>query len=204
MKTKKALAVILAVVMLVMPLAVSSFAANTILTSPEKTSYNDSEHFNPQGLSILVGTDLVVYSPTDAKFRFDPALDELLTVDTTEIAVYYNNEFIGKVPVTVDHILGELVAINNGHGHYCLGCGVLHDFDAHTVTNWVPNDDGGLIVQQTQTGTCTVCGAKVTESIPNSEGFLNVFGDMTELEGTIVFVFYSVIVSLVQMLVGIS
>ena len=45
MKTKKALAVLLAVVMLVMPLAVSSFAAaeNGIVAGPVKTAYNDSE-----------------------------------------------------------------------------------------------------------------------------------------------------------------
>ena len=203
MKTKKALAVVLAVVMLVMPLAVSSFAAGTILTDPIKTAYNDTEYFNPQGLSFLVGTEVVVYSPTDADFRFDPALNELLTVETTEVAVYYDNQFIATIPVTVEHVLGELTAIDNGHGRYCLGCGKLHNFENHIVEEWIPNDDGGLFIQQSQTGRCTICDAEVTEKIPNSEKFLYVFGDLTELEGTIASYFYSIAVSLIQMLAGI-
>ncbi len=210
MKTKKALAVILAVVMLVLPLAVSSFAASEteIVTNPIKTAYTDAEHFNPQGLAIFTGTELVTYSPTDANFRFDPALNELLTVETTEIAVYYNNAFIGTVPVTVEHILGELTAINNGHGNYCLGCGELHNFTNHTVEEWIPNDDGGLFVEQTQTGHCTVCGAEVTESIPDTETFyvtiMGSWGSMTETEFTIIDYLNKILVSLIQMLVGIS
>ena len=57
MKTKKALAVLLAVVMLVMPLAVSSFAAGEIIASPVKTAYTDAEFFNPQGLEIFDGSN---------------------------------------------------------------------------------------------------------------------------------------------------
>jgi hypothetical protein len=47
MKTKKALAVLLAVVMLVMPLAVSSFAAteNGIVAGPTKTAYKTAVQF---------------------------------------------------------------------------------------------------------------------------------------------------------------
>lgn len=211
MKTKKALAVVLAVVMLVMPLAVSSFAAtvNEIITNPVKTAYNDSEHFNPQGLSILVDNELIVYSPADAKFRFDPALNELLTVETTEIAVYYDNALVGTVPVTVEHILGELTAINHGHGNYCLGCGTLHNFKDHTVEEWIPNDDGGIFIQQTQTGFCTVCGAEVTENIPGTEKFYTVItgaspNGMTETEFMIVDYLNKILVTLIQMFVGIS
>ena len=80
MKTKKALAVVLAVVMLVMPLAVSSFAAteNGIVAGPVKTAYTDNEFFNPQGLSITYNGEVITYVPTDASFRFEPALNELL------------------------------------------------------------------------------------------------------------------------------
>ncbi len=208
MKTKKALAVILAVVMLVMPLAVSSFAATVseIITTPIKTAYNDSEYFNPQGLVIFVDDEEISYSPTDTNFRFDPALNELLTVEITEVVVYYNNVLVGTVPVTVKHILGELTAINHGHGNYCLGCGQLHNFENHTVDEWIPNDDGGIFIQQTQTGFCTICGAEVTESIPGTEKFITLFdeGALTELEGSIVAYIYMIAVSLIQMLVGIS
>ena len=209
MKTKKALAVLLAVVMLVMPLAVSSFAAESaIITNPEKTDYNDSEYFNPQGLVIVVDGEEIVYTPTDAKFRFDPALNELLAVETKNVAVYYDNSFVGTVTVTVNHILGDIVCIDKGHGRYCLGCGTLHQYEAHTVNEWVPNDDGGIFIPQTMNGVCEVCNATVTENLPNSEKFLSLFdksdGAMTEFEGQVMTYFYAIVVTLVQMLVGLN
>lgn len=208
MKTKKALAVLLAVVMLVMPFAVSSFAAseNAIVTNPIKTAYNDAEYFNAQGLTILFENEVVVYTPTNSDFRFEPALNELLTVETAEIAVFYNNRFIGMVPVTVEHLLGELTAVDHGHGNFCLGCGTIHNFENHTVEEWIPNDDGGIFVMQTQTGYCTICGAEVTENIPGSEKFNDLFdeGALTELESTVIGYIYSIAVSLIQMLIGIS
>ena len=208
MKTKKALAVILAVVMLVMPLAVSSFAAaeNGIVAGPTKTAYVDSEFFNPQGLSISYYGETIVYAPTDANFRFEPALNELLTVETVEAKIYYNNEFIGSVNINVDHILGELTAVDHGHGYFCLGCGTLHNFENHTVEEWIPNDDGGIFTMQTQTGVCTICEASVTEGIPGSAKFDTLFNPelMTELEGTILGYISSILVSLVQMLVGVK
>ena len=209
MKTKKALAVLLAVVMLVMPFAVSSLAAGQVVTAPIKTAYTDAEYFNPQGLSILYGNEVIVYTPTDANFRFDPALNEFLSVETTEVAVYYNNELVDMVPVTVEHLLGELTVIDHGHGNFCLGCGTLHNFENHNVEEWIPNDDGGIFTMQTQTGVCTVCNAEVTESIPGSEKFLFLFdleteGAMSELETTIIVYFQQIAVTLIQMLVGIS
>ncbi len=208
MKTKKALAVLLAVVMLVMPLAVSSFAAtaNEIVTDPVKTAYNDSEYFNPVGIVITYNGKEITYTPDNLKFRFEPALNELLTVETTEVVVYYNNEIIGTVGVTVEHVLGDLVPIDNGHGKYCLGCGTLHEFEPHVVTNWVPNDDGGIFLNQTQTGTCDICDAEVTENIPGTAKFDSLFNPdaMTPTEFKLVDYISKILVSLIQMLVGIK
>lgn len=208
MKTKKALAVLLAVVMLVMPFAVSSFAAteNGIVTGPIKTAFNDNEYFNPQGVSISYDGEIIVYSPTDADFRFEPALNELLTVETLEVKIYYNDEYIGAVPVSVDHILGELTVIDHGHGYFCLGCGTLHNFENHIVNEWIPNDDGGIFTLQTQTGVCTVCDAEVTETIPGSAKFDSLFDkdSLTGLEGDVLGYISSILVTLIQMLVGIK
>lgn len=208
MKTKKALAVLLAVVMLVMPLAVSSFAAGEIIASPVKTAYTDAEFFNPQGLEIFDGSNVIVYTPSDPNFRFDPALNEFLTVDTTAVDVYYDNELIASIPVTVEHVLGDLSIINHGHGNYCLGCGELHNFENHIVNEWIPNDDGGLFIAQTQTGYCTVCGAEVTESIPGTEKFYNTLigasPEFTETEFMIFDYLNKILVSLIQMLTGIN
>ncbi len=217
MKTKKALAVLLAVVMLVMPLAVSSFAAtaSAIVSGPIKTVYTDSEYFNPLGIVIATNTGTVVtYTPDNDKFRFEPALNELLAVNTddagtvipSEVAVYYDNEYVGSVEVTVNHVLGELTALGNGHGKFCLGCGTIHEFEDHMVSEWIPNDDGGIFVAQTQTGYCDVCGAEVTEQIPGSESFMNLFDGpgLTELEATIITYINMILVPLIQMLTGIN
>ncbi len=233
MKTKKALAVFLAVVMLVLPLAVSSFAAteNAIVTNPIKTNYNDSEVFNPQGLTISVDGEEISYSPANENFRFMPALGELLSVETTEVLVYYNNIIVGSIPVTVEHILGDLTAVGNGHGYYCLGCGTLHNFEKHYeycaggdtsmndpnvcepelgdydhIKDWIPNDDGGIFTLQTTTGVCEVCNAEVTRTIPDSEKFLSLFdiSNLTDTELGIVGFVKEIFVSLIQMLVGIS
>ncbi len=214
MRTKKALAVLLAVVMLVMPLAVSSFAANEVLSGPDKINYYDTENFNPQGIVISVDGEKIAYTPTDSNFRFDPALNELLVVTENEfdevvaspVAIYYDNAYIGEVEIIVNHKLGNLTAIDNGHGYYCLGCGKLHSFKKHNVENWIPNDDGGIFVQQTQTGKCTECGAEVTEKIPGSEQFSHLFNydNMTDLESEILSYIESILVTLIQMLTSIS
>lgn len=235
MKTKKALAVILAVVMLVMPLAVSSFATTSeIITGPVKTLYNDTEVFSPQGLIISVDGEEIIYSPADANFRFEPALNELLSVNTDEnnniipttVAVYYNNAYIGNVEITVNHLLSDITVVGNGHGQYCLGCGTLHNFEKHYdyssgkdadayepdegdydyVGEWVPNDDGGIFLAQTTTGTCSVCNAEVTRNIPNTAKFDTLFddGSLAPLEGTILGYVSAILVSLIQMLVGIN
>lgn len=228
MKTKKALAVILAVVMLVLPLAVSSFAAteNAVVTNSVKAVYYDTEFFNPQGLAILFDGEEIIYAPTDGNFRFEPALNELLTVETTEVAVYYNNVFVGTVPVTVEHNLGEVTLVGNGHGEYCLGCGALHNFEFHYdysagddpnkfdpdssdfdyVTEWIPNDDASLFTPQTATGVCSICNSEVTKTIPGTARFDTLFDEesLAPLEGTILYYVSTILISLIEMIVGLN
>ncbi len=231
MKTRKALAVLLALVMLVVPFALSSYAATaaSIVSNADVIAYTDTEYFNPQGLVINDGTTDVVYTPANKDFSFVPALNEPLSAETTEINVFYKNVACGTIAITVSHTLtGKLEHIGNGHGEYCLGCGQLFNFTRHTIDvkgsassmtfdheifneeffdskDIIPNDDGGFFVPQTQTGTCGVCNGKETITIPGSEKFLSIFGgEMTELEGTIVVYIYQIAVSLIQMLVGIK
>lgn len=211
MRTKKALAVLLAVVMLAVPFAVMSYAAPAIVANPVKTDYTDCEFFNPQGLVISDGEKTIEYTPTDADFSFVPALNEYLTVNEdgsneTFVEVYYKNEYVGSVKITVNHVLGEVTFLGEaGHGQYCLGCGEVHNYEEHSIPEFIPNDDGGLFLPQTETGTCTLCNGEVTRNIPETEGFLSIFnGPMTELESQIVGYFYSIVVTLIQTLVGIS
>ncbi len=218
MTMKKALAVLMVAVMLVASFSIVGNAAvtYTIVEGPLKTAYTDCDYFNPQGITITDGTEVISYSPVDDKWAFQPGLNELLTVGVNNdgedlpentIKVFYDNQLVGIISVEVNHILGEVVFLGDaGHGQYCLGCGKVHNYEEHKISEFIPNDDGGLFVPQTQTGTCEICNGKVTESIPGSEKFGNAFnGDaMTETESTIVFYVYSILVSLIQMLIGIK
>ncbi len=238
MKIKRALAILLVAVMLLVPVSSSVFAADSaIVSGPIKVAYTDSEYFNPQGLVISVNGEDITYTPDNAKFSFIPALNEHIKVGeyikdglspaydkngnvlyTSNVDVYYNNEKIDSITLTVTHVWGDVTYIdNNYHGQYCLGCGVVKDrFDdknmvfvsdiqSHTVDNFIPNDDGALFIQQTQTGTCTGCGEKVTESIPGSEKFGSLFPDdsLTSFESEIIGYLKNILVTLVQMLAGI-
>ena len=216
MRTKKAIAVLLAVVILAMPFAVVSFAADpTIVAQPLKTQYTDCEYFNPQGIVVEYEGEEIPYSPIDPDFAFSPALNEYLTVavngdgedlPTNFVEVYYKNKFVGTVEIEVSHVLGEVTYLSEaGHGQYCLGCGKVHNYDAHSIPEFIPNDDGSLFIAQTQTGTCEICNGKVTESIPGSEGFQYIFGgEMTDFESTIIGYFYMIAVTLIQALAGIK
>ncbi len=205
MKAKKLLAVLLVAVMLLVPASSFASAANAIVREPIKTAYSDCEYFNPQGLVINYNGSDITYTPDNANFAFMPALNEYLTVDTKTVDVYYNNEKIGTVAVAVEHIWGDITYLdNNFHGQYCIGCGVVNERLPHTVDEFIPNDDGGLFIQQTQTGTCTGCHAEITESIVGSEKFDDIFGDVTETEGTIIMYIQLFLVNLIQMLVGIK
>lgn len=218
MRTRKALAVLMVAIMLMASFSIvgNAAASYAIVSGPIKTAYTDCDYFNPQGLAITDGTNLIVYTPADEKWAFDPALNVLLSVGVDaegndvleqEVEIFYDNQLVGTVVVGVDHILGDITCLGQAaHGQYCLGCGKVHNYEEHTVNEWIPNDDGGLFLQQTQTGKCEICQGEITENIPGSEKFLTIFdpNNITETESEIVGYIYSILVSLVQMLVGIK
>ena len=217
MNAKKALAVLMVAVMLLVPFTFAVSAADvSIVSGPIKTAYTDNEYFNPQGLVITVDGKEIAYSPIDDNFKFVPGLDEKLTVDKG-IDVYYTvviddetvtDVKVGTITVNVAHVWGPTTYMDNTHhGKFCLGCGIVDEttFGEHDVAEYIPNDDGGLFTQQTETGICSECQSNVTRSIPGTEKFKNLFTDnQTETESLIVYIFETVIVSLVQMIVGIG
>ncbi len=215
MKTKRILAVLLACVLV----AVSCFAvtaAPSMDSSLVKTTYYDWEYFNPQGLVVMDGATPVTYSADNEDFVFIPSIDELLTVETESVRVIYKNEDIGKISVTVGHSFGDIENFGKqGHGHRCKGCGVIDAVEEHTAKciidsngelkeDWIPNDDGGFFVQQTETAICSVCEGEMTRYIEGSEKFSSIFdfGNMTDTELEIVGYIYQILVSLIQTLVS--
>lgn len=228
MKAKKALAVLLVAVMLLATLSFGASATDeAIVSGPIKTAYTDSEYFNPQGLVITVDGEEIEYSPLDDNFRFVPGLNEQLTTAnaitdennnpvtdengyalyTADVAIYYNEVKVGVVTVDVSHVWGPTTYMdNNFHGNYCLGCGIVDKLTlgAHNVKEYIPNDDGGVFIQQTETGTCEDCHAEITRNIQGSEKFDNIFtGNLTEMEAEIFTYVRLFLVGLIQLLTGI-
>ncbi len=217
MKAKKALAVLLVAVMLLATLSFGASAADeAIVSGPIKTAYTDCEYFNPQGLVITIDGKEIPYSPIDDNFKFVPGLNEKLTVGTS-VDVYYKVVIdvdktaeikVGSIPVEVSHVWGEYTYLdNNYHGKRCLGCAIIDEttFTAHNVKEYIPNDDGGLFIEQTKTGVCEDCHEKITVNIEGSHKFESIFtGNLTKTEELIKYIIDVVLVSLVQMLVGIK
>ncbi len=229
MKAKKALAVLLVAVMLLATLSFGASAADeAIVSGPIKTAYTDSEYFNPQGLVITVDGKEIVYTPVNDKFSFNPGLNEKLTtantllddngepkrdengykIHTADVVVYYDNIKVGTITVDVSHIWGETTYMdNNYHGNICLGCGIVDEntFVAHNVPEYIPNDDGGIFVQQTETGVCADCHCEVTRYIKNSEKFDSLLtGDFSPTESELLTYIKLILVGLIQLFVGIK
>ncbi len=237
MKIKRAVAILLVAVMLLVPASLSVVAADTaIVSGPIKVVYTDNEYFNPQGLVISVNGENITYTPDNNKFSFVPALNEHIKANTvvmngfepaydkagnilytSDVEVYYNNEKVDTITLNVTHIYGDITYMdNNFHGQYCLGCGAVKEtystddmkfvsgLSAHTVPEYIPNDDGGLFIEQTETGTCSGCGHEITRSIKGSNKFDTVFsGNMTAFETEIIGYIRDILVTLIQMLTGI-
>ncbi|MBR0535779.1 MAG: hypothetical protein IIX14_05315 [Clostridia bacterium] len=229
MKAKRTLAVLLVAIMLLVPFSsLATAAGETIISGPIKTVYTDCEYFNPQGLVISVDGVEIPYTPINEKFKFVPGLDEKLTTQniskdmndtpivdetghnlyTADVDVYYNEVLIGTVTVDVSHVWGETSYMdNNYHGHYCLGCGIVDEitFGAHNVPEYIPNDDGGLFIPQTETGTCADCNAEITRRIKDTEKFNTIFDtNRTELETELLTYITLILVGLVQLITGIQ
>ncbi len=176
MKTRKILALVMAIALLAVSMSVVASAAGSISVVPRIT-YTDAECFDPTGLVILDSTGAQISYETDYQyFTFSVELDEKLTIYMTEIEVFYKGESIGFVEITVDHAGGEITPVNNhSHGQICAGCGVICKNEDHDVEYWVPNDDAGLLTSETETGTCTTCGDTVSQYIPGTATYPTVF-----------------------------
>ena len=229
MKAKRTLAVLLVAIMLLVPFASSvSAAAPTLVSGPIITAYTDAEYFNPQGIVVSVDGEEIAYTPDNASFKFVPALNEQLSATdvvmldennvakdengyalyTTDVSIYYDEQLVATVTVDVAHTWGGTVCFdNNFHGRSCKGCGIVDEItlSAHNVSQYIPNDDGGLFIQQSETGVCDDCKAEITRKIPGTEKFNSIFtGDYTETEGTILTYISAILVTLIQFLAGIK
>lgn len=187
MKTRKILALVMAIALLAVSMTVVAAAEDERPTSvysisimPTKPTandpYTDADCFDPAGLVISDGTTNIAYDTDYQYFTFSVEADQPLTIYMTEIEVFYKGESCGFVPVTVTHAGGEIVPVNNhSHGQICDACGVICYNTDHDVTYWVPNGDAALVTSETETGTCTVCGDTVSRYIPGTATYTTIF-----------------------------
>lgn len=180
MKTRKILALVMAIALLAISMSVVASAADgnyTIFSQPYKNTYVDTECFDPSGLMISdVSGNHISYSTDYQYFTFSVELDQPLTIYMSEIEIFYKGESCGFYPIVVGHAGGEITPINNqSHGEICAGCGVICKNTDHDVPYWVPNDDAGLLTSETETGTCSVCGDTVSRHIEGTATFQQIF-----------------------------
>lgn len=185
MKTRKILALVMAIALLAVSMTIVASAEDErpdsiyqVYTQPIKINYTDLECIDPAGLVVSDGTTNIAYDTDYQYFTFSVEADQPLTVYMTEIEVFYKGESCGFMPITVTHAGGEIVPVNNhGHGQICAGCGVICKNENHSVPYWVPNGDASLLTSETETGTCSVCGDTVSRYIEGTATYTTIFAD---------------------------
>ena len=192
MKTRKILALVMAIALLAVSMTVVASAEEaaerptsvySVYTQPTKLEYTDAECFDATGLVISDGTTNISYDTDYQYFTFSAGQDAPLTVYITEVEVFYKGESCGVVQVTVSHAGGEIVPVNNHtHGQICSACGVICKNESHDVPYWVPNGDASLVRGESETGTCTVCGDTVSQIIPGTATYITIFADIDILQ----------------------
>ena len=209
MKTKRLLATVLSVIMLLSVFSVVAFAEDETTTAkyafeltsaPTKTDYYDYERFDPSGLIVTVkdstGTtvETVYYSDSIAyRFTFSPRASSVLSVDVTEISVTLDGQFVANVPVTVNHKLEEKTSLGSTkHGTKCFGCGyvVPESMEEHTYDDaaWTPNDESTFVRDNTESNFCLVCNHEIKREINGSAGYDVEFGEYQFLHDIMIYI----------------
>ena len=204
MKTKRLLATLLAVAMLLSVFSVAAFAVGpytfALTQGPSKTEYYDYERFDPSGIVVTVtdSTNAVVetvyYSNSVAnRFSFSVKTSKVLTVDVTEVEIYLDGALAGTVAVTVNHKYEENVSLGSTtHGTRCAGCGdVIPDtMEEHTYddTAWTPNNNSTFVRDNTESNFCLVCNHEIVREIDGSAGYDIEFGEYQFLHDIMIYI----------------
>lgn len=193
MKTRKILAIVMAIVCLALSMTVVASAEETaerptstytVSTEPAKMAYTDADCFDATGLVISDGSTNISYDTDKQYFTFSVPVDQPLTIYITEIEVFYKGETCGFLNVTVSHLgsaEGEIIYINeHHHGQICDVCGVTCKNESHEdyVDYWVPNGDASLLINETESGYCSKCNTRVSRYIEGTATFSTAFAEI--------------------------
>lgn len=204
MKTKRLLATVLSVVMLLSVFSVISLAAGPytfkLTKGPNRTEYYDYERFDPSGIVVTVTdatgatVETVYYSNSpDSRFKFSVDLTKKLPESTETIDIYLDGALVETIPVTVDHKYEENTSLGSQvHGTKCFGCGYVvpnsmedHEYDD---TAWTPNDDDTFLRDNTESNFCLVCNHEITREIDGSAGYDIEFAEYQFLRDIMVYI----------------
>lgn len=209
MKTKRLLATVLSVVMLLSVFSVVAFAEDEtqapkytfeLTSAPSKTEYYDYERFDPSDLTITVKdssgaiVETVYYSSSIAyRFTFSPKASSVLTVDVTEISVTLDGQFVANIPVTVNHKFEEHTSLGSTtHGTKCFGCGYVipETMEEHSYDDaaWTPNDESTFVRDNTESNFCLVCNHEIKREIDGSAGYDVEFGEYQFLHDIMIYI----------------
>lgn len=195
MKTKRFLATVLSVLMLLSVFSVIAFAADEttvdkytfeLSSSAYKTEYYDYEKFEPDGIAVTIKDatgsviETVYYSDSISyRFTFSPKVSNILSVDVTEVSVTLDGQFVANVPVTVNHRLEENSALGSTkHGTKCFGCGYVvpdsiedHIWKYAEDEQWERNNDPTFTRDETESNFCVDCGYEIKRDIDGTAGY---------------------------------
>lgn len=196
MKTKRFLATVLSVLMLLSVFSVIAFAADEttpvakytfkLTSGPYKTEYYDYEKFEPDGIAVDIKDstgsviETVYYSSDIAyRFTFSPKASNILSVDVKEVSVTLDGQFVANVPVTVNHRLEENTSLGSTkHGTKCFGCGYVvpesmeeHIWKYTEDEEWERNNDPTFTRDETESNFCTKCNHEIKRDIDGSAGY---------------------------------
>lgn len=201
-KTKRLLATVLSVVMLLSVFSVISLAAGpytfNLSQGPYKVEYYDYERFEPDGIYVTVtdatgSTVETVYYSAGGRFSFSVDLSRPLTVETTAVDVYLDGALVASVPVTVNHKLEENTSLGSTkHGTRCAGCGYVDpdSMEEHIYddTAWTPNEDSTFVRDNTESNFCLECNHEIKREIDGSAGYDIEFGEYQFLHDIMIYI----------------
>lgn len=196
MKTKRFLATVLSVLMLLSVFSVIAFAAEDettktptyafeLTSAPYKKEYYDYEKFEPDGIKVTIKdsngaiVEQVSYTTNTERFSFSTSPSAILSVDIKEIGVTLDGQFVANVPVTVNHRLEENSSLGSTmHGTKCFGCGYVvpdsmeeHIWKYYDDEEWERNDDSTFTRDETESNFCVDCNHEIKRDIDGTAGY---------------------------------